>query len=358
MSEPERIETEAVIDVPSGYREGARLDVYLTRAILNASRSKVQRGIRDGRVTVNGRVINRVSYSVQPGDRIVCRLLRPPPIVAVPQPIPLDIVYEDSWLIVVNKPAGMVVHPAYGNRDGTLVNALLHHVGSGALAVDDVVDDDDEEDDHTGLSLVNARPSRAGDPSIRPGIVHRLDKDTSGLLVVAKDNATHAHLASQFSDRTIDREYLGIVWGVPDPASGRIEAPVGRDRRDRKRMAVVVRGGKAAATHFVVERSFGDAALVRFRLETGRTHQIRVHAAHMGHPVLGDETYGGRDLKRWALSRSRRAFYQNVLRILTRQALHAYSLGFVHPETGEKCHFSSDLPEDMSVAVSRLGGAA
>ncbi len=354
MSEAERIETEIEIRVPDGYSEMARLDVYLTRSILNASRSKVQRGIKDGRVSVNDSVVTRASYAVQPGDRIVCRILRSPPIVAVPQPIPLDIIFEDDWLIVVNKAAGMVVHPAYGNRDGTLVNALLHHVGASAVSLDEEAN----EDEDAGLSLVNAFPERPGDVSVRPGIVHRLDKDTSGLLVVAKDDVTHADLAGQFSARTIGREYVGLVWGVPDPAEGRIDRRIGRDPRDRKRMAVVRSGGKEAATTYRLLESFGDSSMISFRLETGRTHQIRVHATSVGHPILGDETYGGRDVKRWGLSRVRRATYSNILDSLTRQALHARSIHFVHPKTRELVSFESPLPGDMADAVERLKRAS
>ena len=353
MQEPDRIETEVALDVPTGYREAARLDVYLARALINASRSKVQRGIRQGRVTVNGEPITRVSYPVQAGDHIVCTILRSPPIVAEPQDIPLDIVFEDDWLIVVNKPAGMVVHPAYGNRDGTLVNALLYHVGASPLSMDDLSNDDYEDPD-PGLSRVNATPAHPDDPSIRPGIVHRLDKDTSGLLVVAKDDVTHAELAKQFAERTTGREYVAIIWGVPDPPTGRIDAPIGRDPRDRKRMSVVARGGKAAATNYEVTRAYRDAAMVRFRLESGRTHQIRVHAAHVGHPVVGDATYGGCDLKRRVLSRSRRAFYRNLLDHLPRQALHAHLLEFLHPHTGERVRFQCDLPPDMRQAQDRL----
>ena len=356
MSESDHVETEVVVEVPTGYRESARLDVYLTRFILNATRTKVQRGIKEGRVTINGDPVTRVSHPVQAGDRIVCKVLRSPPIVAIPQDIPLDIVFEDEWLIIVDKPAGMVVHPAYGNRDGTLVNALLFHVGAEAVSVDDLVDEEDDDAD-TGLSVVNAIPAHPTDPSIRPGIVHRLDKDTSGLLVVAKDDVTHAHLARQFSDRTIEREYTGLVWGVPSERTGRIDKPVGRDRRDRNKMAVVSRGGKSAATNFEVVRSFPDSSVVKFRLESGRTHQIRVHAAHIGHPILGDSTYGGRDLKRKNLTKSRRAFYANILKRLPRQALHARSLGFIHPRTEERCQFTSEPPTDIREAIERLGRA-
>lgn len=350
--ESEPREWTITIDVPPGYREGARLDVYITRSIMNASRAKVQQGIEEGRVKVNGVTANRASYRVKPGDRITCLLLRPPPIEARPENIPLDIVYEDEHLIVVNKPAGMVVHPAYGNRTGTLVNALLHHVGGGTLTLEE---DEDLEDEDVGLSIVNAAPARPGDPSIRPGIVHRLDKDTSGLMVIAKDDVTHRKLASQFERRTIRRRYRAITWGVPDPPEGRIESAIGRDPRNRKRMAVVPESaGKHAVTHYKVEEAFTYTAVVGFKLETGRTHQIRVHAQHIGHPLLGDPVYDGRSIRTGPHTASRKAFYHNLFDVLKRQALHAFELGFIHPHTGSEMFFEADFPEDMRYVVERL----
>ncbi|HET6569646.1 MAG TPA: RluA family pseudouridine synthase, partial [Rhodothermales bacterium] len=277
-------EWEIPLEVPHGYREDARLDVYLARFLPNASRAKVQVGIREGRVEVNGIVVDKPSYKVQSGDRILCRLHRPPPAEASPEAIPLEIVYEDDYLIIIDKAAGMVVHPAYGNLTGTLVNALLYHVGGHAITEENL---DELDEDEVGLSTLNAAPSYAGDPSIRPGIVHRLDKDTSGLMVVAKDDETHRKLARQFEHRTIQRRYLGIVWGVPEPPGGRIEGDVARDPRDRKRMAVVAPGkGKHAVTHYDTVERLRYTALLQFRLETGRTHQIRVHARSIGHPLL------------------------------------------------------------------------
>ncbi|MFQ5569070.1 MAG: RluA family pseudouridine synthase [Rhodothermales bacterium] len=337
-------------EVPSGYREEGRLDVYITRLMENASRTKVQRGIKEGRVTVNGVVIKRPSYAVQADDVIRCRVMRPPPLEVTPEAIPLDIVYEDTCLIVVNKEAGMVVHPAYGNRTGTLVHALLHHVGGSPLRVEEEAPGED-----VGLSLVNAAPSHPGDPAIRPGIVHRLDKDTSGLMVIAKDDATHRGLAKQFEQRTIRRTYLAIVWGVPDPSSGTVAAPVGRDPRDRKQMAVVPpEKGKHAVTHYETVEPLRHTAMLRFRLETGRTHQIRVHARHIGHPVFGDPTYGGRTLRTDSSRGKRRVFYNNLFEALPRQALHAQTLGFIHPHSGQELLFTSDLPEDMHYVLERL----
>ncbi len=353
MGHPEEKQEVIVeLEVPPGYHEEGRLDVYLARFLHNASRTKVQRGIRQGLVTVNGVVVEKPSHTVLPGDVIRCRVMRPPPLDVTPEAIPLDVVFEDAFLIVVNKPAGLVVHPAYGNRTGTLVNALLYHVGGGPLRLDG--DDDEDLDDDVGLSTLNARPAHPEDPSVRPGIVHRLDKDTSGLLVAAKDDVTHRGLARQFARRTIRRSYLALVWGVPDPPAGTIETRLGRDPRDRKRMAAVAHGGKLAVTHYETVEAFRYTALVRFRLETGRTHQIRVHALHLGHPVLGDPVYGGQSIRYGLRTGKRRAFFANLFKTLPRQALHAHTLGFVHPQTGEAMHFSAELPEDMQYALDRL----
>ncbi len=341
------------LEVPPGYREGGRLDAYLARFLAQASRTKIQRGIREGRVTVNGVVVQKPAYTVQPGDVITLRIMRPPPVEIVPEPIPLDVVYEDPYLIVINKQAGLVVHPARGNRSGTLVNALLYHIGSGPVRFDE--EGDLPEDDEIGLSMVSTGPTEAKLEAPRPGIVHRLDKDTTGLIVVAKDDVTHTGLARQFEHRTIARTYLAIVWGVPDPPRGRVEAAIGRDPRDRQRMAVVPDDrGKRAVTHYEVVEALPAAALVRFKLETGRTHQIRVHARHIGHPVLGDPTYGGRTIRYGPHTPRRKAFYDQLFARLTRQALHAHTLGFRHPRTGEWLEFEAPLPEDMARALEQL----
>ncbi len=348
--EPDKVETILTLNVPPGQHADTRLDQYLTRFLPNATRTKVQRGIKEGRVTVNGRILKKPAYIVQPGDELICRMMRPPPIEARPEAIPLDIRYEDDHLIVLNKPAGMVVHPAYGNRTGTLVNALLHHVGAGPLHLDD-----DPKD--LGLSTVQAVPRYEGDPTIRPGLVHRLDKDTTGLMVVAKTNAAHVHLSRQFYHRTIHRRYQAVVWGHPDPAEGRIETQLGRNPRDRKRMAVVPKGkGKHAVTHYRTLERLHHAARVEFRLETGRTHQIRVHAQHLGHPIFGDPTYGGQVIRYGLVSGRRKAMYANLFKVLPRQALHAYTLGFRHPESGEVLDFEAELPADMQMVLDRLRG--
>ena len=352
-------ETLVEIPVPPGQAPGVRLDVYLTDKIANATRAKVQRGIREGRVSVNGRVETRPSYGVQPGDELACRIMRPPPIDVEPEDIPLVVIFEDDHLLVIDKPAGMVVHPAYGHRSGTLVNALLHHVGAGPIRADaDAVlasADEDDDEEVPGLSTVAAGPRFEGDPTVRPGLVHRLDRDTTGLMVVAKNDVAHAVLAKQFADRTIRRRYLAIVWGVPDPPAGRVETWLGRDPRDRKKVAVVPEGkGKWAATTYELEEPLTHTSVVSFRLETGRTHQIRVHAGHIGHAVLGDRTYGGDRVRYGPDTAARRAFLANLLAVLPRQALHAHTLGFRHPATGEDLDFASPMPADMAHVLERL----
>lgn len=350
----DRVEHLLTVDVPPGQEPGLRLDVYLTNKLPNVSRSKVQKGIEAGRVTVSGEVVTKNSHGVQPGDHIVCRVMKPPPIEVVPEEIPLDILYEDDWLIVVNKPAGMVVHPAYGHRSGTLVNALLHHVG-GSRVTAEQIDEDAVDDDDLGLSTIGAGPQYEGDRTLRPGLVHRLDKDTTGVMVAAKRDAAHAPLAEQFAERTIGRRYLALVWGIPEPPSGTVESDLGRSPRDRKRVAVLKDGaGKRAITHYETVEAFEHLTLVRFRLETGRTHQIRVHAQHLGHPVFGDLTYGGDRIVYGSAVGSRKKFIGNLLRALPRQALHAHTLGFTHPETGEEMHFEAPLPSDMEHVLSRI----
>ncbi len=284
----------------------------------------MQQAIRAGAVRVDGRVV-RPSHRVSPGEVIHVELLKARPSHTLPEPIPLSVVYEDTHVLVVDKPAGMVVHPAYGNYTGTLVNALLYYT---------------------------ATLSAAHDPA-RPGIVHRLDKDTSGLLVVARDDAAHAHLARQFSRRTIDREYQAIVWGRFKEQRGVIEAQLGRSKSDRKKMAVVA-DGKSAVTEYTVLEQFRYLSLLRLKLRTGRTHQIRVHLAHIHHPVLGDPAYGGRQIVWGPRTPRQKAEVQTLLRMLPRQALHARTLGFVHPATGQRLTFESPLPQDMAGVLDML----
>jgi len=304
-----------------------RLDLFLTSRIANVTRTKVQKAIEQGFVLVNGRKV-KSSYRIAPNDEIQITLPAPPAPEAKPENIPLNILYEDDDLIVVNKPAGMVTHPAYGNYSGTLVNALLYHTSS--------------------LST--------GGDILRPGIVHRLDKDTSGLLVVAKNDYAHAFLADQFARRTIDREYWAVVWGAFATPKGEIEAEIGRSVRDRKKMAVIP-GGKSAVTEYTVLETFSaevGLTLLRLHLRTGRTHQIRVHLSHIGHPVFGDPAYGGRRIAWGSVDRKRKEQVQELLGIMRRQALHAKTLGFIHPATKQYLHFDSELPEDFQSLLERL----
>lgn len=311
------------IVVPAG-KKRERLDIFLTHHVENATRNKVQHAIRQGQVLVNGKTV-RASHMVSPEEVIHITLPKSPPQDVVPENIPLDIVYEDQDILIVNKPAGMVTHPAYGNYTGTLVNALLYHCNA--------------------LSVLNS--------PTRPGIVHRLDKNTSGLMVIAKTEHAHAVLAKEFSRRTIHREYLALVWGVFKKPQGVIEAELGRSKSDRKKMAVV-KGGKHAATEYEVMEEFPYLSLVRLKLRTGRTHQIRVHLAHINHPVFGDPTYNGRHLVAGPGTTKQKAEVQHLLALIPRQALHAKTIGFAHPSTQKEVFFDSALPADMTEVLELL----
>ena len=343
-------EGKAVEVVVAEGEDGARLDKYLTQFYPEASRTKVQRSIKKGHVKVNDTNASK-SYRVEAGDRIIFRLIRKPPMEATPEEIPLDVRYEDDDLLVVNKPAGMVVHPAPGHRSGTLVNALLHHVGGDSVAADDESVDEAE----VGLSMINALPERPDHPVVRPGIVHRLDKGTSGLLVVAKHDRAHRELARQFKDHTTERRYRAIVWGQFEPRSGTITGAIGRDPHRRQRMAVVSdERGKHAVTHYETVEEHVATSVVEFRLETGRTHQIRVHAEAKNHPILGDPTYGGQAVRYGRQGGKRKTFFERLFERMPRPALHAYRLGFEHPTTGERVQFDADVPEDMQYVLKRL----
>ncbi|MEW6574412.1 MAG: RluA family pseudouridine synthase [Bacillota bacterium] len=285
-----------------------RLDVYLAREITEVSRSRLQRLISEGRVLVNERPV-RASYRIRTGDEIRVHLPPAETPVIEPEPIPLVIVYEDKDLLVVNKPRGMVVHPGAGHYQGTLVNALLFHCR-----------------DLSGINGV-----------LRPGIVHRLDKDTSGLLVVAKNDGAHLSLAAQLKERKVIREYVALVYGIVKEDMRTVSAPIGRHPRDRKKMAVNLKG-REAVTHFTVAARFRKYTLLRLRLGTGRTHQIRVHLSHIGHPVVGDLTYGP---ARPHLG-------------LEGQFLHAGVLGFTHPATGEVLRFVAPLPPELEAVLTKL----
>ncbi|MDR0953956.1 MAG: RluA family pseudouridine synthase [Rikenellaceae bacterium] len=305
-----------------------RIDKYLTEKIEGASRSRVQTAADAGNILVNDRPV-KSSYRIKPLDRI--SLVLPYPkreLEILPENIPLDIPYEDDDLLIVNKAAGMVVHPGFGNYTGTLVNALTWHLKD--------------------LPLF-----QEGD--LRAGLVHRIDKNTSGLLVIAKNEKAHAKLAKQFFDHTIERRYTALVWGNLPEDSGTITGNIGRSVRDRLQMCVFPEGdqGKHAVTHYTVLERLGYINLVECRLETGRTHQIRVHMAYIGHPLFNDERYGGDRILKGTTFAKYRQFVENCFRIMPRQGLHARSLGFIHPSTGQKIAFESPLPTDMQEVIRK-----
>lgn len=343
----EYIEQYFEFQIPKG-QKSERIDQYLTRMIQNATRTKVQKAIDDGRVSVNGKIV-KSSQKTKPNDHIVCKILKPPPMELIPQNIPLEIVFEDDYLVVVNKPAGMVVHPGFGNRYGTLVNAILYHLGKREAITFELDEDElDEENDLETEDLIFKSDV------IRPGIVHRIDKDTSGLLVLAKDGTTHANLASQFSKHSIEREYWAIVWGKFPKEEGTIEGDIGRSPQNRKKFSVVKRDGKYARTDYFVLREYEFASLVKYKLHTGRTHQIRVHSSFLNHPIMGDELYGGNKLLFGGEIPRLRKKAMKCLEKSPRQMLHAKTLGFTHPVTHEKVMFNSELPIDMKEVIEIL----
>ncbi|MCP4327796.1 MAG: RluA family pseudouridine synthase [Alphaproteobacteria bacterium] len=310
----DRVETATVGDED----KGTRLDRFLAGRYGDLSRMRVKALIESGHVHVDGATISEADHRVKPGQIVALFVPEPEAAIPIAQDIALTIVYEDADVIVVDKPAGLVVHPAPGNPDRTLVNALIAHCG----------------DQLSGIGGVR-----------RPGIVHRLDKDTSGLLVAAKTDAAHQSLSAQFAAHSVERSYIAVVWGVPAPRRGRIEGRIGRDPHNRKKMAVVARGGKAAVTNFRTLKAYGDiAALVECRLETGRTHQIRVHLASIGHAVVGDPFYGG--ARRSLIGRMAEPA-RTVFANFKRQALHARILGFRHPTRPETLKFESKYPNDI-----------
>lgn len=288
---------------------GQRLDKWLISKDIDITRSALQKLIDDGGVTVGGAPQNK-SYKLRAGDSVMITIPEPKELEVTPQDIPIEIVYEDEHLLVVNKPKGMVVHPAPGNHDGTLVNALLYHCKG-------------------RLSSING--------VIRPGIVHRIDKNTSGLLIVAKTDNAHNHLAKQISEHSFTREYRAVVCGRLKEQKGTIDAPIGRDKRDRKKMCVCMQNSKHAVTHYELIEQYEKYAYMKFILETGRTHQIRVHCAYTGHPVLGDDVYG------------------KPFKGIDGQCLHAKKLGFIHPETKEYMEFDSELPGYFTDILRKIG---
>ncbi len=345
---PDLIERRFEILIPAGQKP-ERLDIFLASAIANATRTKAQAAIEAGNVTLNGAQV-KPSRKIQPGDLIICTLMKPPPLELIPENIPLDVAFEDDFLLVVNKPAGMVTHPGFGNRYGTLVNALLYHFGKREpIPLTLTNDDDDAENDDTDdeISLLS--------DAVRPGIVHRLDKNTSGLLVVAKSPDIHAKLAVQFRAHSVRREYTAIAWGRVKQNEDTISTNIGRSPRNRKMYAVVERGGKHAVTHYAVLERYGNVTVMKFRLETGRTHQIRVHAAWLGHPLLGDELYGGNVIAYSGIrSSEEKSAALRCLELMPRQALHARTLGFRHPVTKQDLFFEQEVPTDFAATLQFL----
>ncbi|QHV94944.1 RluA family pseudouridine synthase [Spirosoma endbachense] len=305
-----------------------RIDRFLMDRLQNATRTKIQAAIDVESVQVNGK-ITKASYKIKPADVITVSLPHPPRDTDIkPENIPLTIVFEDDDLLVLNKPAGMVVHPAHGNWDGTLVNALVYH-------------------------FQNLPTSRNGD--IRPGLVHRIDKDTSGLMVIAKTEYAMTHLARQFFDHSIERTYNALVWGQPEPPDGIITGYIGRSVRDRKVQVIYddEAKGKWSVTHYKTLEPLRYVTLVQCNLETGRTHQIRAHMKHIGHPLFNDAMYGGDRILRGNPVGSYKAFVENAFKLLPRQALHAKSLGFIHPRSRQWLQFDSDLPDDFQATLTK-----
>jgi 23S rRNA pseudouridine1911/1915/1917 synthase len=307
-------------------QEPLRVDKFLMNLVKNATRNKIQQAAKSGNIRVNQTKVKQ-NYRVKPGD-VVRVLFEHPPYEYLlhPEPIPLDIVYEDAELLVVNKPAGMVVHPGHGNYSGTLVNALAHHFANLPL-----------------------------NSNNRPGLVHRIDKDTSGLLVIAKSERAMTHLAQQFFDKSTDREYMALVWGALDADSGTLTGHIGRNPKNRLQMQVFPEGdqGKEAITHYRVLERLGYVTLVSCKLETGRTHQIRAHMRHIGHPLFNDARYGGDRILKGTTFTKYKQFVENAFALLPRQALHARTLGFEHPESGKRLNFEAPVPKDMLDCIEK-----
>ncbi|MDH3698763.1 MAG: RluA family pseudouridine synthase [Flavobacteriaceae bacterium] len=317
-----------VFQAASG-QEPLRVDKFLMNFIENATRNKIQQAAKAGHIWVNDSPVKQ-NYKVKPGDEVKVLFEHPPyELLLTPEDIPLDIVYEDDDLLVVNKPAGMVVHPGHGNYQGTLLNALVHHFDNLPLNKDK-----------------------------RPGLVHRIDKDTSGLLVVAKTEEAMSKLAEQFFLKTSTRTYIALVWGSVKEDKGTIEGHIGRNPKNRLQMQVFPEGteGKHAVTHYEVIESLGYVTLIRCHLETGRTHQIRVHMKHIGHTLFNDARYGGDAILKGTVFTKYRQFVENAFKVLPRQALHAHTLGFTHPRTGKFHEFTAPIPKDFEDCIAKWRG--
>lgn len=349
-----------------------RIDKFLMNRTPNATRSKIQQSAENGSILVNDKPV-KSNYKVKPFDVISIVLAHPPrEIELIPQNIPIDVVYEDDDLIIINKKPGMVVHPGYGNYSGTLVNALVYHFqnlpvnqvnGAPAPIVSfDMGADDEEENEATSKkkedkkSKKNKNGAEVTAPGLRPGLVHRLDKNTSGIMVVAKSEIAMVKLSKNFFDRDIDRIYNALVWGDFKEDTGTITGNIGRHPRDRKKMDVLPdddEQGKHAVTHYKVLERFGYVTLIECKLETGRTHQIRVHMQHIGHSLFNDGHYGGDRILKGTTFAKYKQFVENCFTILPRHALHAKSLGFMHPVTGKYIHFDSEIPDDMQAVLTK-----
>jgi 23S rRNA pseudouridine1911/1915/1917 synthase len=311
-------------------QSSVRIDQFIVSRFAKISRNRIQNAIAAGLITINGKVVKQ-SYKISGSEQILIRIPKIHDVTnVIPEEIPLDILFEDDHLMIINKQAGMIVHPAAGVRSGTLVNALAYYFGKEQSA------------------------NRVGDKE-RFGLVHRIDKETSGILVISKNDYAHTHLSKQFFDHSIEREYVALVWGEPDPPQGRIEAFIGRDPKHRQRQFIFEEGleGKNAITHYELLESFYYTSLVKCNLETGRTHQIRIHMKHIGHPLFNDEKYDGDKIVKGTIYTKYKQFILNCYKILPRFALHARSLGFIHPATGQKMYFEVDIPEDFKSLVEK-----
>ena len=331
--------------------EGARLDAFLAARVEAVSRTRLKQSIEDGDVLVAGRTALKGSHKLRAGDQVELELPAPPSCDFTPEDIPLDIVYEDDSIVVINKPAGLVVHPAAGVSSGTLANALAFRfsISDFGFRIENENPAVSSESTDQESRVANPKSKIQNPKSIRPGIVHRLDRDTSGLMVVAKTASAHEHLSDQFRAREVFKSYVALVHGRVGAESGRIEEPLARDPRTRTRMAVV-RGGRPALSLYRVRRAYERFTLLDVQIKTGRTHQIRVHLAHLKHPVVGDKIYnGGRDT---TVSDVR---VRAAIRAMGRQFLHAEQLGFRHPLTGETLRFHAPLPAELSQMLDALG---